>query len=220
MKSFIKARVNVNSLYHLLNMSSNKPSFRKKGKNCNKLWRIQRDNDRQVHTSSAGPTNSAKSNVLKNTNDASVRPPHGLKGKALGLWYRDRNRNREEKPVTVSLNAERQEEIQNLLDALGVPKQFEGMQKGTFKQRFLEKINTVFEEKLEQTNIVRLKNDVELDEELYHELIKKKSHSKEYQKMLEFRQKLPSYKSRKDLLNLISNNQVIVISGETGVVHR
>ncbi|KAL0425353.1 UNVERIFIED_CONTAM: DExH-box ATP-dependent RNA helicase DExH3 [Sesamum radiatum] len=40
--------------------------------------------------------------------------------------------------------------------------------------------------------------------------------SPEGQKMLEFRKSLPSYKERDTLLNAISQNQVVVVSGETG----
>ncbi|KAK6153998.1 hypothetical protein DH2020_013637 [Rehmannia glutinosa] len=40
--------------------------------------------------------------------------------------------------------------------------------------------------------------------------------STEGQKMLEFRRSLPSYKERDTLLNAISQNQVVVVSGETG----
>ncbi|KAL3639356.1 hypothetical protein CASFOL_017263 [Castilleja foliolosa] len=40
--------------------------------------------------------------------------------------------------------------------------------------------------------------------------------STEGQKMLEFRRSLPSHKERDTLLNIISQNQVVVVSGETG----
>nr|GMC51507.1 DExH-box ATP-dependent RNA helicase DExH3 [Ipomoea batatas] len=40
--------------------------------------------------------------------------------------------------------------------------------------------------------------------------------SLEGQKMIEFRRSLPAYKERESLLNAISQNQVVVVSGETG----
>ncbi len=39
---------------------------------------------------------------------------------------------------------------------------------------------------------------------------------RQYQTMLEFRRKLPAYKMREELVELIRSNQVVVISGETG----
>ncbi len=39
---------------------------------------------------------------------------------------------------------------------------------------------------------------------------------RQYQKMLEFRKKLPAFKMREELVRLIGSSQVVVISGETG----
>ncbi len=39
---------------------------------------------------------------------------------------------------------------------------------------------------------------------------------RQYQKMLEFRKKLPAFQMREELVRLIRDNQVVVISGETG----
>ncbi|XP_050348028.1 ATP-dependent DNA/RNA helicase DHX36-like [Nymphalis io] len=46
----------------------------------------------------------------------------------------------------------------------------------------------------------------------YEDMIQKT----DYKKMLTFREKLPTYTKAKDVLNIIQNNQVVVISGETG----
>ncbi|XP_048066763.1 ATP-dependent DNA/RNA helicase DHX36 isoform X2 [Megalobrama amblycephala] len=54
-----------------------------------------------------------------------------------------------------------------------------------------------------------------LDEELKKDQEKKKDNAR-YIDMLKFRQKLPSYGMREELVKLISANQVLVISGETG----
>lgn len=43
-----------------------------------------------------------------------------------------------------------------------------------------------------------------------------KQQSQKYKKMISFREKLPAFQHRDELLNLIAKNQVIVISGETG----
>uniref|UniRef100_A0A8C8YID8 ATP-dependent DNA/RNA helicase DHX36 n=1 Tax=Prolemur simus TaxID=1328070 RepID=A0A8C8YID8_PROSS len=57
--------------------------------------------------------------------------------------------------------------------------------------------------------------DVTLDQQLLEDLQKKKNDLR-YIEMQHFREKLPSYGMRKELLNLIDNHQVTVISGETG----
>lgn len=57
--------------------------------------------------------------------------------------------------------------------------------------------------------------NVGLDQQLLEDLQKKKADPR-YIEMQRFRKKLPSYGMQKELVNLISNHQVTVISGETG----
>ncbi|XP_029423024.1 ATP-dependent DNA/RNA helicase DHX36 isoform X5 [Nannospalax galili] len=57
--------------------------------------------------------------------------------------------------------------------------------------------------------------DVSLDQQLLEDLQKKKTDPR-YLEMQRFREKLPSYGMQKELVNLINNHQVAVISGETG----
>ncbi|XP_041118998.1 ATP-dependent DNA/RNA helicase DHX36 [Polyodon spathula] len=54
-----------------------------------------------------------------------------------------------------------------------------------------------------------------LDQQLKSDLQKKKSDPK-YLEMRRFREKLPSYNMKKELVDLIKSNQVVVVSGETG----
>lgn len=54
-----------------------------------------------------------------------------------------------------------------------------------------------------------------LDQQLLEDLQKKKTDPR-YIEMQRFRKKLPSYGMQKELVNLINNHQVTVISGETG----
>lgn len=54
-----------------------------------------------------------------------------------------------------------------------------------------------------------------LDEELKEDL-QKKTDNQRYLDMLKFREKLPSYEMKEELVRLIADNQVLVISGETG----
>ncbi|XP_023379781.1 ATP-dependent RNA helicase DHX36 [Pteropus vampyrus] len=57
--------------------------------------------------------------------------------------------------------------------------------------------------------------DVTLDQQLLEDLQKKKSDLR-YIEMQHFREKLPSFGMQKELVNMIDNHQVTVISGETG----
>uniref|UniRef100_A0A5F5PS63 ATP-dependent DNA/RNA helicase DHX36 n=1 Tax=Equus caballus TaxID=9796 RepID=A0A5F5PS63_HORSE len=57
--------------------------------------------------------------------------------------------------------------------------------------------------------------DATLDQQLLEDLQKKKT-DRRYIEMQHFREKLPSYGMQKELVNMIDNHQVTVISGETG----
>ncbi|XP_037344927.1 ATP-dependent DNA/RNA helicase DHX36 [Pungitius pungitius] len=57
--------------------------------------------------------------------------------------------------------------------------------------------------------------DNSLDERLKRDLESKKSDTK-YKEMLKFREKLPSYGKKEELVELINSNRVLVVSGETG----
>ncbi|KAK6626795.1 hypothetical protein RUM44_009272 [Polyplax serrata] len=197
-------------------MKKNKTNHYKKGVNCNKPLKAARERSLYESTVDKG-IQRGPGQVRQDRRDKPDRPPPGLRGKAIGLWYRDQNRKQEEKPMNVFLDASKQEEIENVLFKVGNPKQSEEIQaKGSFRQTFLDKINVTFEEKLTQIESINLKPDPDLDEELFSEISKKKGHSKNYQKMLEFRQKLPSYKKRKEIIDLIEKNPIVVVSGETG----
>jgi len=55
-----------------------------------------------------------------------------------------------------------------------------------------------------------------VDHQLNEELKEKRESNAKYKKMLEFRQKLPSWQKQDEILQIIRENQVVVISGETG----
>nr|CAD7589117.1 unnamed protein product [Timema genevievae] len=61
-----------------------------------------------------------------------------------------------------------------------------------------------------------LAKDSKLDESLKERLLAKQENSARYNQMLEFRKKLPSFQMRHDILQMVRENQVILISGETG----
>lgn len=56
-----------------------------------------------------------------------------------------------------------------------------------------------------------------MDRELKKRLLDKKANSRKYNTMYEARKKLPSFKMQEAILSLVKNNQVVVISGETGL---
>lgn len=62
---------------------------------------------------------------------------------------------------------------------------------------------------------IGLKRNAILDQEYYMEL-NAKMHNQKFMHMLEERKYLPSFNMRKDIIDTVLNNQVVVISGETG----
>jgi HrpA-like RNA helicase len=89
----------------------------------------------------------------------------------------------------------------------------------SFKRKFLQNITGNIATNLEHSLLVgtSLAQDKELDELFKMRLLAKQS-SKHYQNMMEFRQKLPSFGMRNQILELVEQNQVVVISGETGKI--
>ncbi|KAK7086921.1 hypothetical protein SK128_013296 [Halocaridina rubra] len=62
---------------------------------------------------------------------------------------------------------------------------------------------------------VGLQRNEGLDNHFYEELVEQQNNEL-YKKMLEFRKKLPSYKMRDEIVDLVRENRVVVLSGETG----
>jgi HrpA-like RNA helicase len=87
----------------------------------------------------------------------------------------------------------------------------------SFKRKFLQNITGNIEANLERSLLVgmSLTQDKELDKIFKMRLLAKEN-SKHYQKMKEFRQKLPSFGMKDKIVELVEQNQIIVISGETG----
>lgn len=87
----------------------------------------------------------------------------------------------------------------------------------SFKRKFLQNITGNIEANIDRSLLVgtSLTQEKELDE-LFKVRLLAKENSKHYQKMREFRQKLPSFGMKNKILELVEQNQIIVISGETG----
>ncbi|NWH73734.1 DHX36 helicase, partial [Piaya cayana] len=168
------------------------------------------------------------------------RHPSHLKGREIGLWYarkqghKSKETDRQQRAV-VRMDERREEQIVQLLNTVQTKteKDQEAMswwsgdeegpeqpvkvkpeaekapvrQRPVLKKTFLDRDVEYLFEKNEQ--------DTDLDEQLKEDLRKKKSDPR-YIEMQRFREKLPSYRMRQELVNLINNNRVTVISGETG----
>ncbi|NWQ97302.1 DHX36 helicase, partial [Burhinus bistriatus] len=170
------------------------------------------------------------------------RHPSHLKGREIGLWYarkqgqKSKETDRQQRAV-VRMDERREEQIVQLLNTVQTKneKEQEAMswwsgdeegptpeqpakvkpdtEKAPVKQRpVLEK--TVLDRDVEYL-FEKNEQDTDLDEQLKEDLRKKKSDPR-YVEMQRFREKLPSYGMRQELVNLINNNRVTVISGETG----
>lgn len=83
-----------------------------------------------------------------------------------------------------------------------------------FKKDFLRIIHGNIEDKLKSEALIH--KDDALDAKLLLELEDKIENNNTYKRMLEIRKKLPAYDKQKEILHLLEQNQVLVISGETG----
>ncbi|RMC01874.1 hypothetical protein DUI87_21035 [Hirundo rustica rustica] len=170
------------------------------------------------------------------------RHPSHLKGREIGMWYarkqgqKNRDADRQQRAV-VRMDERREEQIVQLLNSVQTKndKEQEAMswwsgdeegpapeqpakvkpdaekapvrQRPTWEKTSLDLDVEYLCEKTEQ--------DANLDEQLKEELMKKRSDPR-YIEMQRFREKLPSYGMREELVKLINTNRVTVISGETG----
>ncbi|KAL7990926.1 hypothetical protein Chor_014356 [Crotalus horridus] len=174
------------------------------------------------------------------------RPPPHLKGREIGLWYarrqgdRSKEAERQQRAV-VHMDEHREEQIVQLLNTVqnknekeqeamswwsdeeGYTKEVPTKTKPVVENPVVEKAPERRRPALEKSFLVQDSEyllqenmpDSDLDEQFKEELRKKKSDSR-YIEMQRFREKLPSYSMRKELVNLINNSRVTVISGETG----
>lgn len=165
------------------------------------------------------------------------RPPW-LKGKEIGLYYRDKARAKAKRKETgiIKLSQTVQDKIENILvnsegfyDKLYNGETYAGDTNNTledryvhihdsqFKKKFLNIVSGNIQETLSKASCSesKLERDTDLDEKLLDEY-KAKQYTEEYENMMKFRRKLPSYDKKSEIIQLIRENQVVVISGETG----
>ncbi|NXX47421.1 DHX36 helicase, partial [Tricholaema leucomelas] len=170
------------------------------------------------------------------------RHPSHLKGREIGLWYarkqgqKNKEADRQQRAV-VRMDERREEQIMQLLNNVQAKTEKEqeamswwsGDEDGPTPEQpakvkpEAEKAPVRQRPVLEKTSLDRdveylfekNEQDADLDEQLKEDLRKKRSDPR-YIEMQRFREKLPSYGMRQELVNLINNNRVTVISGETG----
>ncbi|XP_015601854.1 ATP-dependent RNA helicase DHX36 isoform X2 [Cephus cinctus] len=166
--------------------------------------------------------------------------PPGLKGREIGLYYRDKakkqnsHRDSHRDYLDINLNANTEEDIRLMLRRIERSKQNEDsnytnekngdlkdkythINDSHFKRKFLEIVSGNIQQNLAKSMLLesKLERNNSLNQE-YLEEFKIKQRSAEYKTMLKFREKLPSFQKRQEILDLVRDNQVIVISGETG----
>lgn len=211
---------------------ADKPNFRRKYGNCNKVWRReQREQAREREDTRTLAATKKTDKVPERERQVPERERHPpeLRGKAIGLWYASRNKRakpEEESPaLEVQLDLAKREEIENSIATIGINPvsfskdnvNFTHINAGAFKNNFIQKITTTFEENISKAKDNQMEQNVSLDAELYNQLVKKKANSRRYQEMYNFREKLPAFGKKEEILSALEHSQIVVISGETGI---
>ncbi|KAL1494169.1 hypothetical protein ABEB36_009813 [Hypothenemus hampei] len=188
------------------------------------------------------------------------RPP-GLRGRAIGLWYRDQmakkrldqsslevenedfsssrarakeaklqrkksfEKLKDEKPLgSILLSDQKKKNINILLnETLDMYPSlqsknitsYEHLSDTEFKHEFLQHIRGNMMENLKRKCQIS-KYDNEAENERFLDELKDKKKKHAYKQMQNVRNILPSMKMKKEIIDLIHNNQITVISGETG----
>lgn len=163
------------------------------------------------------------------------RPAHppGLKGKDIGLYYRDRAKAKaktkvnvpvlkfsphiEQKMKTILKHSETFYNVASSESTTSDCDKYQYISDSQFKRKFLAIINGDIQQNLAKAISMgcKLQRNSKMDELLLNEYQEKQDQC-DYQAMLKFRLKLPACRKKPEILQLIRDNQVVVISGETG----
>ncbi|EFN83103.1 ATP-dependent RNA helicase DHX36 [Harpegnathos saltator] len=158
--------------------------------------------------------------------------PPGLRGKAIGLYYRDRNREKKAnaKVPVLKLPSYLIQRIKTILNlsnsdnSASEPNErsendtkYNYISDSQFKQKFLGIVNGNIQRNIATAMSMesKLQRNSHLDKVLQAEY-NDKQNKLSYKNMLKFRLKLPAYQKKSEILQLIQDNQVVVVSGETG----
>ncbi|XP_071653417.1 ATP-dependent DNA/RNA helicase DHX36 [Temnothorax longispinosus] len=186
----------------------------------NSFTRHNRDEQTQSSTSGRGRAYSQ-----------AQRPP-GLRGKEIGLYYRNKNLERQKRNAQEVLRLSPRVE-QRIKAILNNSKSFYNssyencksehgnkyhqIHDTQFKRKFLDIIYGDMQQNIAKAMNVqsKLQRDSDTDRILQNEY-REKQRQDAYRAMLKFRSKLPAYEKKSEILQLVDDNQVVVISGETG----
>lgn len=164
--------------------------------------------------------------------------PTWLRGKEIGLYYRDKAKAKaiQEESRVIQLPQHVQQKIQRVLDnskgfyeklynnesqredsSSRLENKYTHINDSQFKRKFLNIVSGNIQENLAKALLVSpgIEANSKLDQSLLEDY-KSKATLPDYGNMMKFRLKLPSYQKRSEILQLIRENQVVVISGETG----
>lgn len=158
--------------------------------------------------------------------------PPGLSGKEIGLYYRNKNREKAKNKnlKTFQLPSHIRERVKNMLtnskilydnkDSNIDGNKYHYIHDSQFKKKFLEIINGDIQQNITKAMSMesQLQRNDDIDRMLLDEYNEKQNHDS-YKNMLNFRSRLPAYHKRFEILQLVKNNQVVVISGETGKLY-
>lgn len=160
------------------------------------------------------------------------RYPYELKGKEIGMYYKNKQKERDQNKNALyfSLSPHLEQMIKSVVSRSHnyfemiceksiseCDNKYNHIHDSQFKRKFLEIISGDIQHNLAKaiTMESRLQRSSNIDRMLLNEY-KEKQMQNDYLKMLKFRIKLPTYEKKSEILQLIENNQVVVISGETG----
>ncbi|KAL5279930.1 hypothetical protein ACFFRR_004136 [Megaselia abdita] len=145
--------------------------------------------------------------------------PPNLTGKEIGMYYRDRARKSEDfqqsyAPI-LKVPEELIDRIITKLKTSGVSTFTEEVSK-EFSENFDYVLGTNFDTFVKRfTNLPKTEDQKPLDE-FFAEELKEMRSTLDYKERLKKREKLPVYERRDDILRAIEENNVILISGDTG----
>ncbi|CAK9823206.1 ATP-dependent DNA/RNA helicase DHX36 [Anthophora retusa] len=192
----------------------------------------------RAESSESGGSRVENTGCAQGQSNRGQRHPPWLKGKEIGLYYRNKAREKKEQknPGIIKLPANVQSRITRALDNFTeyydslynndaymkhtnskLENKYMHIHDSQFKRKFLNIVSGNIQENLAKSLFVnsRLERDSDLDDMLLKEH-KAKQSSGEYENMIKFRVKLPAYQKKSEILELLKENQVVVISGETG----
>lgn len=158
----------------------------------------------------------------RNAGDRSkpMHPPN-LSGREIGMFYRDRARKSDDfqqnyAPI-LKVPEELLDQIQQKLNTSGVNSSNEDVSK-EFEQHFAHVLETDFNTfvgRFKTTSFPETEKQILLDN-YFAEQLKEMESSALYKERLIKRKELPVYDKKTDILRAISENNVILISGDTG----